>query len=119
MEQQPPAVPAEEAKEQLPEDTEETPELPQQTAYVQEQETKTPASELPKGLLFQVKRIAAPIPRKISELKMFAIECQRVLRVTKKPNREEFQTIVKISAVGMAVIGLLGFAIHAIKEIIF
>jgi len=93
-------------------------EMPSETAPSQE----TPSSaqnELPRGLLAQVKRIGAPIPRKYDELKTFIIECKRVLRVTKKPSRDEFKTIVKISAVGMAAIGLLGFVIFAAKELLF
>ncbi|RJQ21417.1 protein translocase SEC61 complex subunit gamma [Candidatus Woesearchaeota archaeon] len=92
--------------------------MPSETAPSQE----TPSSaqnELPRGLLAQVKRIGAPIPRKYDELKTFIIECKRVLRVTKKPSRDEFKTIVKISAVGMAAIGLLGFVIFAAKELLF
>ena len=82
-------------------------------------ETQATPSETPKGLIGQVKRIGAPISGKIGQLKSFIVECQRVLRVTKKPSREEYQTIVKISAIGMAIIGLLGFAIHAMKELLF
>jgi len=38
-----------------------------------------------------------------------------VLKVTKKPNMEEFKTIVKVSGLGIAIIGLLGFMINIIK----
>jgi protein transport protein SEC61 subunit gamma and related proteins len=48
--------------------------------------------------------------------KNFWTECMRVLRVTKKPDRVEFLTIVKVSALGMAIIGLLGFAIQMMWE---
>ncbi|MBI4146399.1 protein translocase SEC61 complex subunit gamma [Candidatus Woesearchaeota archaeon] len=75
--------------------------------------------ELNKGILGQVKNIASPIPGKAQQLKSFITECKRVIRVTKKPDKEEFKTIVKISAAGMAIIGLLGFIIHFIKEIAF
>jgi protein transport protein SEC61 subunit gamma-like protein len=53
------------------------------------------------------------------KLKEFGVECRRVLRVTKKPSREEFKTIVKISGIGMAVIGFLGFFVTLIKELFF
>lgn len=52
-------------------------------------------------------------------LKKFFIECKRVLRVTKKSDREEFKTIVKISGLGMLVIGVIGFLVHVIKELLF
>jgi protein transport protein SEC61 subunit gamma-like protein len=49
-------------------------------------------------------------------LKAFVKECKRVLTVTKKPTREELKTVVKISGVGILLIGLLGFLIHAARE---
>ena len=47
----------------------------------------------------------------------FSKECWRVLKVTKKPDATEFKTIVKVSGVGMAVLGLLGFLIFLVKEL--
>ncbi len=51
-------------------------------------------------------------------LKDFAVECKRVLKVTKKPSKFEFKTIVKVSGLGMAIIGVIGFLIHFIKTIL-
>ena len=48
-------------------------------------------------------------------LKSFMLECKRVLKVTKKPTSFEFKTIVKVSGIGMIVIGLMGFLIQMIK----
>jgi len=45
-------------------------------------------------------------------------EWQRVLRVTKKPDKVEFKMIVKVSALGIAIIGLLGFVIQMMREIL-
>ncbi len=56
---------------------------------------------------------------KLERLKEFLTECKRVLRVTKKPDREEFRTIVKISGLGMLVIGVVGFLVSVIKELVF
>ena len=75
--------------------------------------------EIPKKLEQQPKQIGAPISGKLDRLKAFTMECKRVLRVTKKPDKQEFTTIVKISAIGMAIIGVIGFAIHFLKEILF
>ena len=58
-------------------------------------------------------------PSRFQKLRDFITECKRVVRVTKKPNREEYKTIVKISGIGMGIIGLLGFLVHFIKELIF
>ena len=45
-------------------------------------------------------------------------EYMRVLKVTKKPSNEEFKTIVKVSGLGMLVIGLIGFLITLVKELL-
>jgi protein transport protein SEC61 subunit gamma-like protein len=47
----------------------------------------------------------------ISKTKRFIRECVRVLKVTRKPDMVEFKGIVKISALGIAIIGAIGFAI--------
>jgi len=36
----------------------------------------------------------------------------RVLKLARKPNREEFKTISKISILGITLIGILGFVIY-------
>ena len=56
---------------------------------------------------------------KFGAFKQFIIECQRVLRVTKKPSNEEFKTIVKISGLGLLLIGAVGFTIHLFKQLFF
>ena len=53
------------------------------------------------------------------KMKRFWIECKRVLKVTKKPDGKEFKLVVKISAIGMAVLGIIGFILSFLKEIIF
>ncbi|MBI2564898.1 protein translocase SEC61 complex subunit gamma [Candidatus Woesearchaeota archaeon] len=52
------------------------------------------------------------------KLKEFYKECRRVLVVTRKPNRDEFKLIVKISGFGILAIGAIGFLIHFIKTVI-
>ena len=51
--------------------------------------------------------------------KSFITECIRVLKITRKPSKEEFKTIVKVSGLGMIVIGLLGFIITMAKQLLF
>ena len=46
----------------------------------------------------------------------FVKECRRVLKVTKKPSMDEFKTIVKVSGLGITIIGLLGFLINIITH---
>lgn len=51
------------------------------------------------------------------KLKEFVSESARVLRVTKKPTKEEFWTIAKVSGIGILIIGLLGFILHVIDAL--
>ena len=55
------------------------------------------------------------IPRKI---KSKLLEYGRVYKVTKKPSMDEFKAIVKVTALGIVIIGLIGFAIHMISVFI-
>lgn len=55
----------------------------------------------------------------IKELKTFSKECWRVLKVTKKPNNQEFKTIIKISGIGVIAIGMIGFLVHLAKQLLF
>lgn len=57
-------------------------------------------------------------PRLMWKLKRFSKECLRVLRVTKKPDKEEFTTIAKVTGLGMLIIGLIGFIIYLIREVL-
>ena len=50
--------------------------------------------------------------------KAYVVESRRVLKITKKPDNEEFKTIVKVSGLGMMIIGLLGFLVTLIKELL-
>jgi len=54
-----------------------------------------------------------------SKIKRFGRACWRVLRVTKKPTKEEFKTIVKVSGLGIIIIGMIGFIIQMIKQLFF
>lgn len=49
-----------------------------------------------------------------SKLRTFFIECKRVFKVTKKPSKEEFKITVKVSAIGIGIIGLIGFIVHIV-----
>ena len=85
---------------------------------VEEAVETEPEQELPKKLVEEPKKIGASIPGKFDRLKTFITECKRVLRVTKKPDKQEFTTIVKISSIGMAIIGVIGFLVHFAKELL-
>jgi len=58
-------------------------------------------------------------PSKWVKFKSFCLECWRVLKITKKPTKEEFKTIVKVSGIGILLIGLIGFIIQMIRQLLF
>ena len=47
----------------------------------------------------------------MEKLKSFLLKCRRVGDTLKKPTRQEFEQISKVSAIGIAILGLLGFLI--------
>lgn len=54
-----------------------------------------------------------------AKLRTFAGECKRVLTVTKKPTKVELMNIVKVSGIGIMLIGLIGFVLNMINRLIF
>jgi protein transport protein SEC61 subunit gamma-like protein len=58
-------------------------------------------------------------PTLLGKLKRFVRESVRVLKITKKPTKEEFRTISKVSGLGILIIGLIGFIIHLIDVLLF
>lgn len=44
--------------------------------------------------------------------------CQRVLHVSKKPDREEFMNVAKITGIGVLIIGTIGFIISIAAQLI-
>ena len=54
----------------------------------------------------------------LRKFKRFVGESRRVFKITKKPNKEEYLVIVKVSGIGILVIGALGFIIRMIWEML-
>ncbi len=54
-----------------------------------------------------------------SKLKRFIKETLRVIRITKKPDKEEYKNLLKVTGLGIAIIGALGFIIFLIKQLLF
>ncbi len=50
----------------------------------------------------------------LTNTKQFIRKCKRVWHVLKKPTKKEFWGVAKISAIGIAILGLLGFALSII-----
>ncbi len=55
----------------------------------------------------------------IQPTKSFARKCVRVWHALKKPTMKEFKTVTKVSAIGIALLGLLGFIISLIVSAFF
>lgn len=49
--------------------------------------------------------------------KIFFNKCKRVWFSLKKPSKQEFETITKVSAIGIAILGVLGFLVSIIMKI--
>ena len=52
------------------------------------------------------------------KLKNFVIELKRVWTVTRKPNKEELKTIVKVTGIGILIIGFIGLIINMMWQIL-
>lgn len=46
-------------------------------------------------------------------------QCKRVFKLTRKPTNFELKTIVKVCAMGMGFLGLIGFCIHMVNQFLF
>jgi len=51
-----------------------------------------------------------------TKTKSFFIKCRRVWHTLKKPSKKEFEQIAKVSAIGIIILGLLGFIISMIMK---
>lgn len=49
-----------------------------------------------------------------SKLNGFFLKSKRVWQVLKKPTKEEFVSVTKISAIGIALVGLIGFVVSIV-----
>jgi len=54
----------------------------------------------------------------LENLKSFVSQCVRVWHLLKRPTKSEFNSIAKVSAIGLTLIGLMGFLIAAIMQLI-
>lgn len=54
----------------------------------------------------------------LKRLQSFTQECKRVLRVTRKPTGKELQNIIKITGVGILVVGFIGFLIYLFSQLL-
>ncbi len=45
-------------------------------------------------------------------------EWKRVLKITRKPDREEFEMSAKVTGAGILIVGAIGFLIHVIANLL-
>ena len=55
---------------------------------------------------------------KVEKIKTFYKECVRVFKITKKPSKMEYTAIMKVSALGILLIGFIGFIVHVIDQLL-
>jgi len=55
----------------------------------------------------------------VIKFKSFTQQCVRVWHLLRKPSIEEWKTVSKVSAIGLGLIGLLGFLITVIMTYIY
>ena len=53
----------------------------------------------------------------VHKLKDFWTDCIRVLKVTRRPEKEELKVIIKIAGLGILAIGLIGFLISLLVKL--
>ena len=56
-------------------------------------------------------------PSLSQRFKTFIVECRRVWQVTKKPTRDELKAIVKVTGIGILIIGFIGFVINMLWQL--
>ena len=56
---------------------------------------------------------------KPNKLKRFIKETLRVIRITKKPSKDEYLSLVKVTGLGICIIGALGFVVFILKQLLF
>ncbi len=50
------------------------------------------------------------------KIKSFFNQCVRVWKLLRKPSNTEFKTVAKVSALGLGLIGLIGFIIQILMS---
>jgi protein translocase SEC61 complex gamma subunit len=55
----------------------------------------------------------------IQPTKLFARKCFRVWHSLKKPTIKEFKMVTKVSAIGIAILGLIGFIVSLVVSAFF
>lgn len=54
----------------------------------------------------------------LKKIKEFLISSKRILSISTKPSKKEFWTMSKVIGLGMVIIGVIGFLVKLIMELI-
>jgi protein translocase SEC61 complex gamma subunit len=54
----------------------------------------------------------------MSKIQRFWLETKRIFTISKKPTRKEFNAMLKICLIGMAIIGGLSFVVQLISSVV-
>ncbi|RMD65802.1 protein translocase SEC61 complex subunit gamma [Candidatus Pacearchaeota archaeon] len=52
------------------------------------------------------------------KVKSFFVQSSRVWKLLRKPSAEEFKTVAKVSAIGILIVGAIGFIIADVARIL-
>lgn len=63
-----------------------------------------------------MEELEAPQPNRV---KRFIKETLRVIHITKKPTPQEYKSLLKVTAIGIAILGVLGFVVFLVKQLLF
>ena len=56
--------------------------------------------------------------QQIGRFRRFVRESIRVLHVTRKPTLQEYKNLLKVTSIGVLILGLMGFIIFLIKQLL-
>ncbi len=61
---------------------------------------------------------AVVTPSLTQRFKSFLVECRRVWQLTKKPTKTELIAVVKVTGIGILIIGFIGFIINIFWQLV-
>ena len=54
----------------------------------------------------------------MGNLKRFFLNTKRIIKISTKPTKREFWTMVKISAIGIGIIGLIYYMVQVVSQLL-
>ena len=49
----------------------------------------------------------------------FIKQCERVLKISRKPDNSEYKTVANVTGIGVIAIGVVGFIITIVSQLLF